>query len=196
MRLAKTTIVSTLSSALLGRETDILSSEFSGPLGTLPWRVVAQIRNLAPKTYVIYAWTIGHGGRTRSATEYRIQLKLPGRTNLDFGDGTTILLGLYDGSLDPQAERFGTRDARVIVAWDPVLHLKPGASSSCQVSIDLIEEAYLNGAATVVRQLSTGIEEIIIAMRLENFSDYLGEVVGGHERVNVAALSSYRNTEL
>ena len=73
---------------------------------------------------------------------------------------------------------------------------KARASSSCQVSIGQIEEAYLNGAATAVRRLNTGIEEIIIAMRLENFSDYLGEVVGGHGSVSVAALSSYRNTEL
>ena len=156
----------------------------------------AQIRHLALWMYVVYAWTIGHGGRTRAATEYRIQLKLPGQPKLAFDDGTTILIGLYDGSLDPQADRFGTRDARILVAWDPVLHLKPGASSSCQVSIGQIEEAYLNGAATAVRRLNTGIEEIIIAMRLENFSDYLGEVVGGHGRVSVAALSSYRNTEL
>lgn len=155
--------------------------------------MVAQIKNLSPNKYVVYAWTIGHGGRTRSETEYRIQLMVPGRTELNFDDGTTILLGLYDGNLDPQAERFGTREAKVLVAWDPVLHLKPGASSSCQVPIGLIEEAYLNGAATKVRELGSGSEEIIIAMRIENFSDYLEEVVAGHERVNIAALSGYRN---
>ena len=81
----------------------------------------AQIGYLAPWMYVVYAWTIGHGGRTRAATEYRIQLKLPGQPKLVFDDGTTILIGLYDGSLDPQAERFGTGDARILVAWDPEL---------------------------------------------------------------------------
>ena len=77
--MAKTTIVSTLSSALLDRGSHIVSSGCSGSRGRLPWRVKAQIGYLAPWMYVVYAWTIGHGGRTRAATEYRIQLKLPGQ---------------------------------------------------------------------------------------------------------------------
>lgn len=193
MRLAKTVIVSKLAEALQGQGTEILSSEFSGPRGTLPWRIVAKTKNLTPTKYVVYAWTVGHGGRTRSETEYRIQLIVPGESALDFEDGKTILLGLYDGNLDPKADRYGTRHAKVIVAWDPVLHLKPGISASCQVPIGLIEEAYLNGAASKMRKLAPGFEENVIAMRIENLSYYLREVVSGHEYVNAAHLSGDRN---
>ena len=71
----------------------------------------AQIGYLASWIYIAYAWTIGHGGRTHVATEYRIQLKLQGQPKLIFNNGTMILIGLYDSSLDPQAERFRTGDA-------------------------------------------------------------------------------------
>lgn len=160
------------------------SAEFSGVNKDLPWRVLLEFTNHVVRKYEIYMWTISHGGRTRSKDEYRIQIMLKdGVHRLDFGFGTTLLLGYYDECSDYVGRSVGNLPApgmEIIVAWDPIQHLHVGASSSCQVQFDILEEAYRKGVAIRKRLLSQGESEQVIAMRPQYFASYLAEASGGH----------------
>lgn len=165
----------------------IRSAAFSGVRGYLPWRITVEFPNNTIRKYGIYMWTISHGGLTRSREEYRIQMMLEDdQRKLDFGFGTTLLLGYYDERNDRVGRTVGNLPVpgmELVVAWNPIQHLQLGASSSCQVSFDLLEEAYRKGMAARTRLLSRGESEQTIAMRPEYFASYLAEVSGGHHLV-------------
>ena len=182
--LKKPEIANRLTRFLVQSNVNIHSAEFSGVNKDLPWRVLIEFQTHTVRKYEIYMWTISHGGRTRSKDEYRIQIILEdGANRLDFGFGTTLLLGYYDERSDSVGRSVGnmpTPSMEIIVAWDPIRHLRVGASSSCQVQFDILEEAYRKGVATRKRSLSQGESEQIIALRPEYFASYLAEVSGGH----------------
>lgn len=182
--LRKAEIANRLTRFLVRSNVKIHSAEFSGVNKYLPWRVLVEFQTRVVRKYEIYMWTISHGGRTRSKDEYRIQIILKdGENRLDFGFGTTLLLGYYDEHSDYVGRSVGnlpTPDMEIIVAWDPIRHLQVGASSSCQVQFDILKEAYRKGVATRKCSLSQGESEQIIALRPEYFAGYLAKVSGGH----------------
>ena len=182
--LKKVEIANRITRFLLQSNVKVHSAEFSGVNRDLPWRVLVEFPNHVLRKYEIYMWTISHGGRTRSTDEYRIQIMLKdGVYSLDFGFGTTLLLGYYDECTDYVGRLVGNLPVpgmEIIVAWDPIQHLRVGASSSCQVQFAILEEAYRKGVATRKRLLSQDEAEQIIAMRPEYFVSYLAEASGGH----------------
>ena len=142
------------------------------------------------------SWTIGHGGRSRSPNEYRIQTKLDDSPEFIFGESaTTVLLGYYHASLDVSGKAIGnspSSDMEIVVAWNPLMHLRLGASSSCQVPFELLDRSRLLGVAEGQRELANGELENVIAMRPEYFAQYLAVASGGHQFVDVEAIEAYR----
>jgi hypothetical protein len=139
----------------------------------------------------MYFWTVSHGGRARPLKEYRIQVKLKDRRSLDFGNGTTLLLGYYTRGNDHVGRDLGNdppADMEVFVAWDPIQHLALGASSSCQVPYDLMFKAYLEGLSESERRCADGSLEEVFAFRPELLPRYLREAAGGHNRVTLTGL--------
>lgn len=172
----------------------IQSATFSGSRNGLPWKIIVEFPNCTLRRYEIYMWTVGHGGKTRSVDEYRIQTKLKdGVRNLDFGFGTTLLIGYYDERTDRAGRSVGNlpvKGMEVIVGWNPIQHLRVGSSSSCHVPFHLLEEAYRKGASVRARSLSQSESEQVIAMRSEYFASYLAEAAGGHQFINLERIMS------
>src|SRR2546426_5120125 len=128
---------------------------FRGVRGDLPWTCVVELPQQTSRRFHMYFWTVSHGGRSRTDSEYRIQVKLKESSALEFGGGTTLLLGYYDASGDSTDHTRTTappKEMEMFVAWDPIHHLKLGLSSSCQVSFDLLLRAYLHGADQAARR--------------------------------------------
>ncbi len=140
----------------------------------------------ARRRYRFYVWTVGHGGLARPKNEYRIQTKLKVEASLQFGSGTTVLIGYYRRDVDIAGIKAGNeppRDMEVFVAWDPVKHLRPGASSSCQVPFSTMYEAYLVGLSASQRKLADGSAELVLSFRPEYLAPYLLLAAHGHESV-------------
>jgi len=181
--LSKTALADRLAKGLFQGGARMGRAEFSGPRGHLPWLITVESAERSPRDYRVYMWTIGHGGRTRSQDEYRIQTMLPDKRTLEFGRGTTVLLGYYDERVDRSGRAAGNQPPagmEVVVAWDAVQHLRVGASSSCQVPFTLMENAYFNGVAARARRLAEDEVEQVIAMQLDYLAGYLLEAAGGH----------------
>ncbi len=107
--------------------------------------------------------------------------------------GPRFLLGLYDGSLDEAGKRIGhqiANDMQVVVAWDPVLHISLGASSSCQVPIEQLMSAHLIGVASRTRRVRDDLETVI-ALRPEYLASYFMEAAGGHDAVDPSHLKPH-----
>lgn len=158
----------------------------------LPWNCCVRFSPTMTRRYSMFFWTVGHGGRTRSQTEYRIQTKLGSQRRLSFEHGTTILLGYYIDVADKVGRELGNsppKGMEVFVAWDPVAHLRLGSSSSCQVSFDLLQKGFEWGLAATKRRISGDITETILAMRAEHLGDYLQAAAGGHNKVDTEALT-------
>ena len=190
--LRKRTLADRIEKALRESGTEILSASFaSDNPATLPWSCELQVPPFAPRRFVFYFWTIGHGGKTRAADEYRIQTKMPNTRRLQFGRSTTLLLGYYS----PEIEAIGSQPANeprggieVFVAWDSVQHLRLGARSSCQVSLRTIYEAYKWGFSAQDRSISGNRTETIVAFRPESLAEYAMAAAGGHDHLNVEGL--------
>lgn len=150
----------------------------------LPWNCLLRFSGAVKRRYSMYFWTIGHGGRSRSQTEYRIQTKLGTQRRLSFQHGTTILLGYYLESEDKVGKDLGNEPPsgmEVFVAWNPVGHLRLGSSSSCQVPFAALTEAHEWGGAVVNRKIAGGVQETVFCMRPEHLDVYLRMASGGHE---------------
>ena len=119
------------------------------------------------KILLIYVWNITHGGRTRSADEYRIQIT--GTDHLDIRtDKHTLLLGIY------------SEDEHIIfVSFDPQKHQRFGASPSIQVKKHIIDLAIQNGIAIQEKQLreGSGDVEIVIAFKQSLFMDTVNKIM-------------------
>jgi hypothetical protein len=189
--LPKRKIATLIQSWLETQGVDIKDSAFVGTAGDLPWACEIIFESRFTRKFSLYFWTIGHGGRTRSQTEYRVQTKLKKERKLHIGNGTSLLLGYYNESLDIVGKDLGNRPPQgmeVLVAWDPIYHLRVGESSSCQVSFDLLYRSYLSGVSGFVRQLADGNNEQVIGFRSEYLANYLRLSVLGHRRVQIEAL--------
>ena len=164
--------------------------------GRLPWTVEVEFPNRIRRRYRCYVWTVGHGGKTRSPNEYRIQTKLDANPEFAFGESaTTILLGYYHSEFDKSGRAVGNlppKDMEVLVTWDPLKHFKLGASSSCQVPYSLLESSHFAGVAQRERRLSHGDTENVIAMKPEYLSPYLAVASGGHQFASIEAIESFR----
>lgn len=164
-----------------------------GRVGKLPWSCELDLVGVV-HAFRCYFWTVTHGGNHRSNSEYRIQTMVTSEDRrLGFGGSTTVLLGLYDPSLDEVGPLLGhrlEREASVIVAWDPVRHIKLGVSSSCQVQFDQIDEAYLKGTDIRRRPVRDGETETVVAMRPEYLASYFALALLGHESADTTRLVS------
>src|SRR5262249_6944529 len=85
---------------IVSQSAEVRESEFIGPGGDLPGRCDLEWPTGIERQFIVYVWTIGHGGKSRSQQEYRIQTKLKLPRPLQFEGGITLLLGYYDASLD------------------------------------------------------------------------------------------------
>jgi putative restriction endonuclease len=116
---------------------------------------------------LIYIWNITHGGKTRSADEYRIQIT--GVESFQFIDNTkTLLLGLY------------TEDVECIFAsFDITKHQTFGSSPSIQIKKQILDRAKTMGLAIQEKVLDakTNKTEIIIGFKSELFMDAVLKVV-------------------
>jgi hypothetical protein len=191
--LSKTAIARRLHGYLELGGARVTESSFATGDARLPWRCVIEASG-SSRSFNCYFWTVTHGGKHRSDSEYRIQTLL-GSTErrLAFGVGTTLLLGLYDGSLDEAGKLIGHRvanDMHVVVAWDPVLHISLGASSSCQVPVEQLMSAHLIGVASRKRRVRDDFETVI-ALRPEYIASYFIEAAGGHDAVDPSRLKSH-----
>jgi len=187
----KSAIARRISEALSAGGCEVLVEGLVGPKGDLPWQCEAVFPDGSRRTFRLYFWTISHGGRTRSQDEYRIQAKLKTARRLEFGLGTTLLLGYYLESEDRVGRAEGnspTKGMEVFVAWDPLQHLRVGASSSCQVRFDLLHQAYLHGIAMADRRIADGVLEQVVAVRPEHLWRYLRSAAGGHNSLNKSLL--------
>jgi hypothetical protein len=190
--LRKSEIVARIEQIILDHGCSLLSSSLTAGTGSLPWKCTILFPDKSRRSFSIYVWTISHGGRTRSLTEYRIQAKLGRARSLSFRAGTTLLLGYYSRAADAEVREgvFSSPvEMEVLVAWDPLQHLHVGASSSCQVSFDLMLNGYLNGVASTRRQMRDGSSELIIAAGADYFCAYLRAAAGGHNAVDTSSLA-------
>jgi hypothetical protein len=159
---------------------------FVGSRNDLPWVCEIGFSEHSRRVFHMYFWTVGHGGRTRSQNEYRIQAKLKVERRLHVGNGTTLLLGYYDEALDLAGKAAGNDPPpgmEVFVAWDPIQHLRVGESSSCQVPFNTLYAAFLDGVASYDRRCNDGSIEQVLAFRAENMAEYIRATTAGHSRV-------------
>ena len=170
----------------------VRDATFVGAAGDLPWRCTVSFPDGASRQYSLYFWTISHGGRTRAHNEYRIQAKLKQSRSLDSMGGTTLLMGYYSAGHDRIGRDEGNlpfADMEVFVAWDPLQHLRVGASSSCQVAFEVLERAFLNGFACAERRNSGGDRELVVGVRSELLCQYLRAAAGGHNLLDLTRIT-------
>lgn len=191
--LSKATIARRLQSYLELGGARVSESSFDVQDARLPWRCVVEASGVR-RSFNCYFWTVTHGGKHRSDSEYRIQTLLGNADRrLAFGAGTTLLLGLFDGALDEAGKLIGhtfPNDMRVVVAWDPVRHITLGQSSSCQVPAEQLMSAHLIGVASRTRRVRDD-DEKVIALRPEYLASYFIEAAGGHDSVDPSRLKPH-----
>lgn len=185
--LRKPRIAARISAALEESGVSVEEASFAGSgEELLPWNCLLRFSGAIRRRFSMYFWTIGHGGRSRSQTEYRIQTKLGSQRRLSFQHGTTILLGYYVDSEDKVGKEVGNdppTGMEVFAAWNPVGHLRLGSSSSCQVPFAALKEAHEWGAAVTERRIAGGQPEAVLCMKPEHLDVYLRMASGGHEGV-------------
>lgn len=118
-------------------------------------------------------------------------MKLKTERQLRVDQGTTILLGYYNRSLDVVGPNLGVdppEGMEIFVAWDALQHLHIGASSSCQVPFSLMYDAYTRGKALMERRLSEENTEQVIAFQPKYLGSYLAHASGGHRFVSIDKL--------
>jgi hypothetical protein len=192
--LRKAALVDRLCEYLVDQSCTIDRAELSGDGGDLPCRLDVSFPRGSKRRYNLYCWTMGHGGRSRSALEYRIQVKLGRGRQLKFKDAASVLLGYYDVDQDHVGKELGNKpetDMRIISAWDPVRHIEVGVSSSCQITFPVLHQAYLVGAGHKERRCADGAIETALAFRPEYLARYLYLMSAGHETVTPAKLLKY-----
>jgi hypothetical protein len=192
--LRKAALVDLLCAYLEEQDCAINRAELGGDGGELPCRFDVTFPQGSKRRYNIYCWTMGHGGRSRSALEYRIQVKLGKGRQLSFRDASSVLLGYYDVDYDHVGKEMGNkpeRDMRILTAWDPVRHIEVGVSSSCQITFPVLHQAYLVGADEKKRRCADNVIETAIAFRPEYLARYLFLVSSGHETVTAAKLLTF-----
>ena len=191
--LSKSALMTRFADALQSKGCKLSTPEFGGTKRDLPLQFEVVFPRGATRRYSLYCWTIGHGGRTRASSEYRIQAKLKYDRDLRFRGAATILAGYYDPALDVVGRELGNKpaaDMRLFVMWDAINHLRVGASSSCQVSFETLERAYLSGVASAERRCADGQFETVIAFRPEYLSRYFLLAAAGHRHVTVDKIIS------
>jgi len=188
--LRKSAIADKVIAALCNAGCTITPVGFVGPDGDLPWECSVTFDDNSVREFRLYFWTISHGGRTRSTSEYRIQAKLKRARVLEFAKGTTLLLGYYSNTRFKDQAYDGLErpsNMELFAAWDPLQHLRLGASSSCQVNYDLLLRAHLSGVATGQRRTGDGYENVIV-VRPERLAAYFRAAAGGHNSLDMTLL--------
>jgi putative restriction endonuclease len=118
----------------------------------------------------IYIWNITHGGRNRSADEYRIQATGVSQFNPK-ADARNLVLGWWD-------------DVGVFAGWDIRQHRGPlGTSPSLQISETALREAVHGGFAPYVKDNN----ETAIAFRPEFMGTYIWFLQALHDSGSVPA---------
>lgn len=128
----------------------------------LPFRISIS-NGIESENLAVYIWNVGHGGATRSANEYRIQLK---GHQLVTEDGVkTLLLGWFEAG-------------RVFVGFDAFKHRRfGGRSPSVQVPKPTVEEAARDGLAFHTKTLRRVIgKEVVVAFRPSLLVQYINEI--------------------
>jgi putative restriction endonuclease len=184
-RLDKRAIVDRLSAALAEGGIRVTEARFATHRAGLPWTCTLSFPTGFERSYRCYLWTVTHGGRTRSASEYRVQATLPS-VGLEFSAASTVLLGYY--SPDHAGANPPPASSELFVAWDPTLHIGVSYSASLQVPSEVLIEAHLSGAAAITRRLASGAEENIIVLRPEYVGRYFELVPGSHRRIRPSLL--------
>jgi len=143
------------------------------------------------RSFDLYFWTISHGGASRSAEEFRIQVKFPqDGQQLRRTGGTVLLLGYYNSADSGPHAGVPWSNGEAFVAWDPLMHLRVGKSASCQVNYPVLKAALLMGVGVQRRRCSMGIETVF-AMRSERLPAYMRLARAGH---NAVAVEELRNS--
>jgi putative restriction endonuclease len=141
--------------------------------GIKPIRVASQKAGVTDR-FALYAWNITHGGATRSADEYRIQIT--GAAPASSAGEQALILGW--------SETF-----EVFAAWDPAAHLNRNSTSpSLQIHRNTLEAAYDRGIAAETR----GSGDVVIAFQPGLLSTY-AYVAGSLHSENAANLTADLN---
>src|SRR3990170_7093103 len=93
-RLDKRAIVDRLIAALAAGGIGVSEARFATHRAGLPLTCTLIFPTGFERSYRCYLWTVTHGGRTLSASEYRVQATLPS-AGLEFSAASTVLLGYY-----------------------------------------------------------------------------------------------------
>ena len=130
--------------------------------GTVHPFAISVRTSLREEQLLVYAWNVTHGGKSRSADEYRIQIT--GVQQIAFHkDRKTLLLGIA------QLPTSGT----VIAAFDARQHKNFGSSPSIQVHEPTLLKAEVDGLASETKELAGGHAEIVFAFRPENLGQFV-----------------------
>jgi putative restriction endonuclease len=114
------------------------------------------------QTILVYIWNISHGGRGRSAEEYRIQIKgtPPLRTGNKY---KTLLLGWFD-------------EDKVFAAFDAYKHRNfTGLSPSVQVPIGTLNLATTQSFAFHTKEINEG-KEVVVAFTSPYIMEYINDL--------------------
>lgn len=132
-----------------------------------PFEMTARMPDGEDHQLRVYAWNISHGGATRSPDEFRIQITGVAALEIDEGH-ETVLLGI-----DEEEDRRET----TLIAYDPRLHATFGSSPSIQVHRQTIDQGSRDGFAFEQKELADGNAEVVVAMRSENFGQYISNIL-------------------
>ncbi|HVT89799.1 MAG TPA: HNH endonuclease [Tepidisphaeraceae bacterium] len=131
------------------------SEVYLGRLSAHPFRVGA-VSGDKSRSLAVYSWSVTHGGASRSANEFRIQVQVTEFVILP--DVQTLVLGWWS-------------EAGLFAAFDIQKHHgKLGNNASIQVSRATLNAAVLNGLAV---QTGKGNQEVVAAFRPEYFMTYV-----------------------
>ncbi len=166
--LTKEQLLETVIDSITGTGSNVLIRSTS--LKTLPLEII--ITDGATKERVlVYIWNISQGGKTRSRSEYRIQLK--GKSLTLGEDFKTLLLGWYD-------------EKKIFVAFNAYKHGTFGHSPSVQVSIGTIESAANEGVAIQTKKLDiVRGQEIVVAFQPSYIMEYINDIFPQYHSVSL-----------
>jgi len=114
------------------------------------------------QTIIVYIWNISHGGRGRSAEEFRIQIK--GSPPLRVGNNfKTLLLGWFDQD-------------KVFAAFDAYKHRNfTGYSPSVQVPRGTLDLAAIQPFAFHTKEINEG-KEVVVAFTSPYIMEYINDL--------------------
>lgn len=157
-----------------GWNVSILNNVYSSPLKILLTSGGKQ------EAIFVYIWNISHGGKTRSESEFRIQMK--GSRLMTGNTYKTLLLGWYD-------------ELKIFAAFNAFKHRVFGRSPSVQVSKEALQRATNQGIAFHTKQTQIG-QEVVVTFQPSYIMEYIMDIYPKyHKGINILSSPEIRAIE-